>query len=280
MSGLRTGQRMGDTIVVDMLAGGLTDPFNRMLMGEIAERMACDEKISRSEKDEYALSSHQQAALAQSKGRFSQQVVPVTIPGTGGRYTVRDNERVKTGISLEELARMRPAFAKNGTVTAGNVSGINDAAAAIVLMDWETAARREVHPQGRLVAYAHVGVDPLQMGLGTVPATRRVLEKAGLVIDEMDVIEVNEAFAVQTIAVVRALELPLNKVNPNGAAIALGHHVGATGAILIVKVLAELERIGGHYGLVTLCIGGGQGMAMIVERLALAGKSSASQVLD
>jgi acetyl-CoA C-acetyltransferase len=270
MQALRGGQRMGDTVVVDMLTGGLTDPFNRTLMGEIAERMARDGGISRSEQDEYALASHRRAALAQAEGRFASQIVPVPVPVRGKSATTRFDvdEHIKVDASLEDFARMRPVFAKEGgTVTAGNASGINDAAAAVVLMAGDVALSRGVRPLGRLVAYAHAGVEPLEMGFGPVPATRRVLEKAGLATGDIDVIELNEAYAVQNIAVIRALDLPSGKVNPNGSGISLGHPVGATGAIMVIKALAELERIDGRFGLVTLCIGGGQGMAVIVERM-------------
>jgi acetyl-CoA C-acetyltransferase len=265
---LRDGRRMGDAAVVDMLAGGLTDPFNRMLMGEIAERMARDGRISRAEQDEYALASHRRAALAQAEGRFASQIVPVAVQGKKETVQFNRDEHIKADASLEAFARMRPVFAKeNGTITAGNASGINDGAAAVVLMTREAAQRRGVRPLGQLTAYAHAGVDPLNMGLGPVPATRRALEKAGLSIGDIDVIELNEAYAAQNIAVIRELDLPYEKVNPNGSGISLGHPVGATGTIMVIKALGELAHIDGRFGLVTLCIGGGQGMAMIVERL-------------
>lgn len=266
-SGMRWGTRMGDTQMIDMMVAALHDPFHNIHMGVTAENVAAEHQISRAEQDALALESHRRASRAVKEGRFTEQLAPVTIKTRRGESVFAADEHPRADASAEELAKLRPVFQKDGTVTAGNASGINDGAAAIVLMEAEQAARRGARPLGRLVAYAHAGVDPKVMGIGPVPATRKVLEKAGLTIADLDVIEANEAFAAQACAVSKELGLDPAKVNPNGSGIALGHPVGATGAIITVKALYELARIGGRYALVTMCIGGGQGIAAIFERV-------------
>ncbi len=262
----RFGKRLGDAVMIDMLTSALTDPFGNGHMGLTAENVAADAGIGREEQDALALDSHRRAARAIEEGRFRDQILPIEV--TVGRETrefARD-EHVRADASASGLAKLRPVFRDGGTVTAGNASGINDGAAALTLMARSEAMKRGIRPLGRLVGYAHAGVDPGRMGLGPVPAVRAALARAGLSVSQMDVIESNEAFAAQACAVARALGFPDDRTNPNGGAIALGHPVGATGAILMVKLLHELERINGRYGLATMCIGGGQGIAAIVER--------------
>lgn len=264
----RFGARMGDTPMVDMLLGALHDPFHRIHMGVTAENVARKFGITRQEQDALAVESHHRAARAVAEGRFASQIVPITLPGRKGDTVFAQDEHFRADISLSDLAGLKPVFAPDdGTVTAGNASGINDGAAALVLMERATAEARGARPMARLVAYAHAGVDPRYMGIGPIPATRAVLQKAGLNVNDIDVIESNEAFAAQACAVARELGLDPERVNPNGSGIALGHPVGATGAIITVKALHELERIGGRYALVTMCIGGGQGIAAIFERI-------------
>jgi len=264
----RFGQRMGDSRLVDMLVGALNDPFQSIHMGVTAENVANKYKISRETQDELALESHRRAARAIANGYFNEQILPVVVPSKKGDNVFATDEHVRLDASLEDFSRLKPVFAKdNGTVTAGNASGINDAAAAVVLMERGVAEKRGVTPLARLVAYAHAGVDPAYMGIGPVPATRSVLKRAGLTVDDLDVIEANEAFAAQACAVTKELGLDPVKVNPNGSGISLGHPIGATGAILTVKVLYELQRTRGRYALVTMCIGGGQGIAAIFARL-------------
>ena len=207
------------------------------------------------------------AAAAAAAGYFAEQITPVEVPGRKGTTTVDADEHIRRGVTEADLARLRPAFAQEGTVTAGNASGVNDAAAAVLLASEDHAERRGRTPLGRLVAYAHAGVEPRIMGIGPVPAVRAVLERAGLKLDDIDLFEVNEAFAAQALAVVRELGLPADRTNPNGSGISLGHPIGATGAILTVKALYELRRIRGRYALVTMCIGGGQGIAAVFERI-------------
>ncbi|QEI06191.1 acetyl-CoA C-acyltransferase family protein [Pigmentiphaga aceris] len=263
----RFGARMGDTKVVDMLLGTLHDPFHGIHMGVTAENVAAENQITREDQDQLAFLSHRRAAAAIAAGYFKDQIVPISIKSRKGEVIFDTDENPRADISLEELAKLRAVFQKeNGTVTAGNASSINDGAAAIVLMEAEEAKRRGSKVLGRLVGYAHAGVDPRTMGIGPVPATRKVLERTGIRLDQIDVIEANEAFAAQACAVTRQLGLDTAKVNPNGSGISLGHPVGATGAIVTVKALYELERIGGRYALVTMCIGGGQGIAAIFER--------------
>ncbi|MFC3338288.1 acetyl-CoA C-acyltransferase family protein [Paracandidimonas soli] len=265
---LRFGARMGDTAMVDTLLGALHDPFHRIHMGLTAENVARQYGITRKEQDALAVESHRRAALAAAEGRFDSQIVPVMAPGRKGEIAFDRDEHIRTGIGLSDLAGLKPVFAPDGgTVTAGNASGINDGAAALVLMELSSAQVCGARPMARLAAYAHAGVDPRYMGIGPVPAARAALEKAGLSVDDIDVIESNEAFAAQACAVSRELGLDPAKVNPNGSGIALGHPVGATGAIITVKALHELRRIGGRYALVTMCIGGGQGIAAIFERI-------------
>jgi acetyl-CoA C-acetyltransferase len=264
---LRWGQRMQDTVAVDAMVGALTDPFDDCHMGVTAENVAADYGVSRADQDALAAESHRRAAVASDAGYFTEQITPVQAPGRKGAVTVDTDEHIRPGVTADDLARLKPAFAKDGTVTAGNASGVNDAAAAVILADEEFAERHGASPLGRLVAYAHAGVEPRVMGMGPVPAVRKVLDRAGLKLDEIDVFEVNEAFAAQALAVVRELGLPQDRTNPNGSGISLGHPIGATGAILAVKALYELRRVGGRYALVTMCIGGGQGIAAVFERM-------------
>jgi acetyl-CoA C-acetyltransferase len=249
------------------VVGALSDPFDGSLMGITAENLAERWEISREEQDALAVESHRRAARAIREGRFTDQILPIEVTTRKGTVAVDTDEHVREDASLESMAKLRPVFRKEGTVTAGNASGTNDAAAAVVLME-RTAAERGGHePLGRLVGYAHAGVEPRYMGIGPVPAVRRLLERTGLTVDDMACIELNEAFAAQALAVIRDLGLPEDRTNPNGSGISLGHPVGATGCILTVKALEELRRTGGRYALVTMCIGGGQGIAAIFERL-------------
>jgi acetyl-CoA C-acetyltransferase len=263
----RWGQRMGDAAVLDAMTAALHDPFGHGHMGVTAENIAAKYGIGRDEQDAFALESHRRAEAAIEAGRFKSQIVPVEIKGRKGTVTFDTDEHVRKGAKLEDMAKLKPAFKKDGSVTAGNASGINDGAAAVVLMERSAAEKQGLKPIARLVAYAHAGVDPEVMGLGPIPAVKRVFEKAGLKPSDMYVIESNEAFAVQAMAVTRDLGLDPARVNPNGGAVALGHPVGATGAILTVKALYELARIDKRYALVTMCIGGGQGIAAIFERI-------------
>jgi len=265
-TGMRWGARMGDTAMIDMMTAALHDPFENIHMGMTAENLAQSHQITRGQQDELSLMSHRRAARAIQEGRFKSQILPVTLKTRKGETVFDTDEHVRGDVKAEDLAKLRAVFKKDGTVTAGNASGINDGAAAVVLMDGDTVARRGAKPLGRLVAYAHAGVDPNFMGIGPVPATRAALKRAGLSLEQMDVIESNEAFAAQACAVAKDLGFDPEKTNPNGSGISLGHPVGATGAILTVKALYELARIGGRYALVTMCIGGGQGIAAIYER--------------
>ena len=261
----RWGQRMGDAPVVDAMTAALHDPFGHGHMGVTAENIAAKYGFTREQQDRFAVESHKRAAKALEQGTFASQIVPVELKTKKGVEQYTTDEHVRADASLENLAKLKPVFKKDGTVTAANASGINDAAAAVVLMDSKTAKHHK--PMARLVAYAHAGVEPQLMGLGPIPAVKRVFEKAGLKPADMDVVESNEAFAVQAMAVTQDLGLDPAKVNPNGGAVALGHPIGATGCILTVKALYELERIRKRYALVTMCIGGGQGIAAIFERL-------------
>ncbi|MGO4439187.1 beta-ketothiolase BktB [Rhizobium sp. RAF56] len=261
----RNGQKMGDVVATDMMVGALTDPFGNGHMGMTAENLAERGAIDRKAQDEFALQSHHRAARAIAEGRFVEQILPVKV--TKGRTEVvfDTDEHVRANVTLEDLAKLRPAFRKDGTVTAGNASGLNDAAAALVLMEEGVAAARGVKPLARIVAYGLGGVAPEVMGLGPVPAVKQALARAGLSVSDLDVIESNEAFAAQACAVARDLDLPADKTNPNGGAVALGHPIGASGAIILIKLVYELRRSGGRYGLATMCIGGGQGIAVVVE---------------
>lgn len=263
----RFGARMGDTTMIDMMVGALSDPFGRMHMGVTAENVAKKYNITREMQDALAIESHRRAVQAQDEGRFKEQIVPVVVKGRKGDTQITVDEHPRRDVSREGLAALRPVFVKeNGTVTAGNASGINDGAAAVMLMSGDALKSSGAKPIARLVAYAHAGVDPNIMGIGPVPASQLVLKRAGLKLDQLDVIEANEAFAAQACAVTQELGLDPAKVNPNGSGISLGHPIGATGAIITVKALYELQRTGGRYALVTMCIGGGQGIAAIFER--------------
>ena len=264
----RFGARMGDTKMVDMMVGALHDPFQNIHMGVTAENIATKWGITREEQDAIAVESHNRAQRATEAGHFKEQIVPVMLKSRKGEVAYETDEHFRPNCTAADMTKLKPVFAKeNGTVTAGNASGINDAAAAVVLMDSEAAKARGLKPMARLVAYAHAGVDPKYMGIGPVPATQMALKKAGLTVADLDVIEANEAFAAQACAVSRELGLDPAKVNPNGSGISLGHPIGATGAVITVKALYELERIQGRYALVTMCIGGGQGIAAIFERM-------------
>lgn len=264
---MRFGARMNDSKVVDMMVGALTDPFDDCHMGVTAENVAAKWGISREDQDQLAYESHMRAARAIDEGRFANQIVPVEIKVKGGTAQFMVDEGVRRDTTIDKLAKLRPVFLKDGSVTAGNASSINDAAAAVVLMDRATAERRGYKPLARLVGYSHAAVEPKYMGIGPVPAVRRLLERTGLRISDIDLFEVNEAFAAQALAVIRDLELPPDRTNPNGSGISLGHPIGATGCILTVKAIHELHRTGGRYALVTMCIGGGQGIAAIFERM-------------
>jgi acetyl-CoA C-acetyltransferase len=261
----RWGQRMGDAPVIDAMTAALHDPFGHGHMGVTAENIAAKYGFTREQQDQFAVESHKRAAKAIEQGYFREQIVPVELKSKKGVEQFTTDEHVRKDASLADMAKLKTVFKKDGSVTAGNASGINDAAAAVVLMDAKAAKNHK--PMARLVAYAHAGVDPQVMGLGPIPAVRRVFEKAGLKPSDMDVIESNEAFAVQAMAVTKDLGLDPAKVNPNGGAVALGHPIGATGCILTVKALYELQRTNKRYALVTMCIGGGQGIAAIFERL-------------
>lgn len=264
----RFGQRMGDGKIVDMMVGALHDPFDVIHMGVTAENVARQWSITREQQDALAVESHQRAARAIAEGRFKSQIVPILLRSKKGDVAFDTDEHVRADASLADMAKLRPVFLKeNGTVTAGNASGINDGAAAVVLMERSAAERKGLKPLARLVSYAHAGVDPKIMGIGPVPSSRKALEKAGLGVQQMDVIESNEAFAAQACAVMKELGADPAKVNPNGSGISLGHPVGATGAIITVKALYEMQRTGGRHALVTMCIGGGQGIAAVFERL-------------
>jgi len=263
----RFGARMGDATLEDGITLLLSDPFNRYHMGVTAENLAPNFELGRAEMDAFATESHRRATSAIAEGRFKDQIVPVTVKEGRTTKVIDTDEHPRTDASLESMAKLRPAFKSDGCVTAGNASGINDGAAAVVLMSAEKARELGIRPLMRLVGRAESGVEPSLMGSGPIPATRKVMEKTGMSADQMDVIELNEAFASVALACSQALGLDTERTNPNGGAVALGHPVGATGAILTVKLMHELERTDGHYGLVTLCIGGGQGIATIFERL-------------
>ena len=266
MENARWGARMGDASLVDSVVGTLTDPFHKIHMGVTAENLARSHGISREAQDEFAVESHRRAIAAIEAGRFEAEVVPVEVKTRKGTVEFKVDEHARPDVTLEALAKLKPAFDPDGTVTAGNASGINDAAAAVVVMSGERAQRLGAPVRGRIVSYAVCGVEPKTMGIGPVPAVRKALERAGKQLDGVDIVELNEAFAAQSLAVLQDLGLDTTRVNPNGGAIGLGHPVAATGAILVTKILNEMEREDHKLGLVSLCIGGGQGIAMLIER--------------
>jgi len=263
----RWGQRMGDAAVVDAMSAALHDPFGHGHMGVTAENIAAKYGFTREQQDEFSIQSHKKAAKAMEQGFFDSQITPIEIKSRKGVEQFKTDEHVRKDANMADLGRLKTVFKKDGTVTAGNASGINDAGAAVVMTSSENAQKKNLKPMARLVAYAHAGVEPQVMGLGPIPAVKRVFEKSGLKPADMDVVESNEAFAVQAMAVTKDLGLDPAKVNPNGGAVALGHPIGATGCILTVKALYELERTRKRYALVTMCIGGGQGIAAIFERI-------------
>jgi acetyl-CoA C-acetyltransferase len=268
MPAARWGARMGDARVVDMMTGALHDPFHDVHMGVTAENVAKKWGISREDQDALAVESHRRASAATREGRFASQILPIELKSRKGSTSFAADEHIRHDATLEDMRKLKPAFQKeDGTVTPGNASGINDGAAALVLMERRTAQARGLTPLARLVSYAHAGVDPAYMGIGPVPASRKALEKAGLRASQIDVIEANEAFAAQALAVTRELDLDPARVNPNGSGISIGHPVGATGALITVKAVYELQRTGGQHALVTMCIGGGQGIAAVFERI-------------
>lgn len=267
ISAMRYGQRMGDTVVYDWLANTLADPFGHGAMGCTAENVAELYQITRERQDEFALTSQKRAAVAIAEGRFREQIVAVELKTRKGTMVFDADEYPRPETNLQDLARLKPVFRNGGTVTAGNASGINDGSAAVVLASGAEVKRRDLSPLGRLVSWGMAGVPPEIMGIGPVNAVPVALNRAGLKLADIDVIESNEAFAAQALAVMDGLHLPPEKVNPNGGAIALGHPLGATGTILAVKALYELRRTNGRYGIITMCIGGGQGIALVVESL-------------
>ena len=263
----RWGSKMGDQVVMDSLIGALSDPFDANHMGVTAENVAAKYSISRETQDQFSVESHRRAANAIKNGWFKSQILPIEIKDRKGTKVFDTDEHVRAETTMDSLGKLKPVFRKDGSVTPGNASGINDGAAAVVLMERKLAEKRGLKPMARLVAYGHAGVEPMLMGLGPIPAVQNAMKKAGLKVADMDVIESNEAFAAQACAVAKDLGFDPKKVNPNGGAVALGHPVGATGCLISVKALYELQRIGGKYALVTMCIGGGQGIAAIYERL-------------
>lgn len=262
----RFGQRMGNGVMIDPMLAALTCPFNDIHMGVTAENISKKYGISREDQDEYAVASHSRAQRAIEQGRFDSQIMPVVLKTRKGEIEFKHDEHVRFNTVLSDMEKLRPVFQKDGTVTAGNASGLNDAAAAVVMMGRETAEAKGLKPMARLVDYAVHGVDPTIMGIGPVPVIKQILERQCLTINDIDLYEINEAFAAQVLAVGRELNLPADRLNPNGSGISLGHPVAATGAILVVKALHELERIQGRYAMVSLCIGGGQGIAALFER--------------
>ena len=264
---LRWGQRMNDVSSIDMMVGALTDPFDKVHMGVTAENIAAKWGISREDQDLFALESHRRANHAIRNGYFKSQILPIELKSRRGTTIFDTDEHPRSDLTIESLSGLRPVFQKDGTVTAGNASGINDSASSVVMMERGTAEARGLKPMARLVSYGHAGVDPKYMGIGPVTAVKNALKRAGLTVSDMDVVESNEAFSAQSCAVARELHLDPLRTNPNGGAVALGHPIGATGCILTVKAIYELHRTGGRYALVTMCIGGGQGIAAVFERL-------------
>lgn len=267
VSAVRFGQKMGDATMVDALIATLSDPFEGFHMGVTAENVAEDYKITRQMQDEQAVTSHQRAAKAQAEGRFTSQILPIEIRDRKGTRLFEHDEHVRADASVEDMAKLKPVFKRDGSVTAGNASGINDGAAALVLTSEAALKKKNLKPWAKILGWGYAGVEPSRMGIGPIKAAPQALARAGLKLEQIDVIESNEAFAAQACAVAQTLGFDKDKVNPNGSGISLGHPVGATGAILAVKALYELERIKGRYALLTMCIGGGQGIAMVVERL-------------
>ena len=263
----RWGQKMGDTPVLDTLNGALNDPFNRILMGVTAENLAERHEISREQQDAYALESHRRASHAIKEGRFKDQILGIEVKTRKGMVMFDQDEHTRHDAKLDDFSGLRTVFKKDGTVTAGNASGINDGAGAVVLASAEAVRKHGLTPLARIVSAGHSGVDPAYMGIGPVPASRQALQRAGLDVAQMDVIESNEAFAAQACSVAKELGFDPARVNPNGSGISLGHPVGATGAILTVKTIYELARTGGRHGLITMCIGGGQGISAVLERV-------------
>ena len=258
---------MGDQAIIDSMVGALSDPFEGMHMGVTAENVASEYKLSRDTQDAFALESHQRAVRAIKNGWFKEQILPIEVKHGRSTRIFDIDEHVREDVSLDSLAKLRTVFKKDGTVTAGNASGINDGAAALVLMEKKEAELRGIKPLAQLVSYGHAGVDPRVMGLGPIPAVKSALAKANLDISDIDIVESNEAFAAQACAVSNSLNFDPNKTNPNGGAVALGHPVGATGSIITIKALYELNRIQGQHALVTMCIGGGQGIAAIFKSI-------------
>lgn len=265
-TGARFGNRMGDAAMIDMMVAALHCPMEHCHMGVTAENIAEKWGITRDDQDALALQSHARAQQAIESGYFTQQILPIELKSRRGTSTFEQDEHVRFDASPEDMAKLRAVFKKDGTVTAGNASGINDGAAAVVLMDGKTCEQKGVKPRARLVKYAYAGVEPKYMGIGPVPAVRNLLADTDIAVKDIDVWEVNEAFAAQAIAVARDLEIPEEKLNPNGSGIALGHPIGATGAIITEKAISELERTQGNLAVVTMCIGGGQGIAALFER--------------
>jgi acetyl-CoA C-acetyltransferase len=263
---MRWGARMNDTTLVDVMVAALSDPFDDCHMGVTAENVAKKYNISREDQDSLAVESHKRSANAIESGYFKEQILPIEVRVKRDTVLFDADETVRPGTTVEKLAKLKPVFDREGSVTPGNASSINDAASAVVLMEREMAQNRGLRPLGRLVDYSYAGVDPKYMGIGPVPAVQTLLKKTGLTLEDFDVFEVNEAFAAQALAVARELKLPADRTNPNGSGISLGHPIGATGCILAVKALYELKRIGGKRALVTMCIGGGQGIAAVFER--------------
>ena len=265
---MRWGQRLGDGTAIDMMLAALHDPFGHGHMGITAENVAKRWEIRREQQDEFAVESHRRAASAIEQGRFEEQIMPIEIKSRRETIEFKEDEHVRKGATIDDLSSLRPAFQKeNGTVTAGNASGLNDGAAAVVLMSREEAQQRGCTPMARIIGYAHAGVEPSEMGIGPVPAVQKLLERTGLSVGDIGVIESNEAFAAQACAVNKALGLSSDVVNPNGGAVALGHPIGATGTVITIKLLHELRRTGERYGIATMCIGGGQGIALALEAI-------------
>ena len=264
----RWGQKMGDAKVIDMLVGTLSDPFGHGHMGITAENLAVKSTVTRDEQDAFALQTHPRAAAAREAGYFKDQIMAFEIDSKKGKIAFDRDEHIRTDVTADNLRTLKPAFKKDGTVTAGNASGINDGAAALVMMNADTAAKKGLKPLARLVSYGVAAVEPSEMGIGPVPAVQQALKKAGLTISDMDVVESNEAFAAQALSVAKTLGFDPAKTNPNGGAVALGHPVGASGAVITIKAIYELKRTGKRYGLITLCIGGGQGIAAVIENLS------------